>query len=537
MTFDQFIQENILILITFLPFLGGGIIMLLPATQKQLIRVFALVWSFIPLGLTIAMWHWFFQSPCHDIQANACFEVKYTWFELINASFHLGIDGISLAMMLLTATLTPLAILISFEIEERVRLYMGLFLTLQMGMFGVFASLDLLLWFAFYEFGLVPMYFLIYFWGGPNRGYASFKFMIYTIAASLGMLLAIQIVGLSAGTFSLPELMVLWPAFDPATGVFAGFTIDALRILAFLAFFVGFALKVPLWPFHTWLPDAHTEAPTAGSMMLAGVLLKLGAYGFIRIILPLFPQESHFFAPAIAVLAMLAIVLGAYASFSQLDFKRLVAYSSVNHMGWVMLAIAAVAWIGVDSQFIGGEGPNRINGIIAMNGAVLQMFNHGISSAAMFALVGMMYHRLHTRDLTKYGGLWAVAPVYGGIMLFTSLASLGLPGLNGFVSEFMVIRGVFPMGSGTVTIFALMTIISMVGLLFTGAYVLKGVKYVLYGPLNKDAVALAHGQSLEINPRETIAVAPLLILMLLLGVYPAWLLAVINSSVTMMLTG
>lgn len=330
---------------------------------------------------------------------------------------------------------------------------------------------------------------------------------------------------------------MIWPEFGADRTAFAGFTIDALRILAFLAFFVGFALKVPLWPFHTWLPDAHTEAPTAGSMMLAGVLLKLGAYGFIRIILPLFPAESHFFAPAIAVLAMLAIVLGAYASFSQTDFKRLVAYSSVNHMGWVMLAIAAVAWIGVDSQFIGGGGPNRINGIIAMNGAVLQMFNHGISSAAMFALVGMMYHRLHTRDLTKYGGLWAVAPVYGGIMIFTSMASVGLPGLNGFVSEFMVIRGVFPMASGATPIFALMTILSMVGLLFTGAYVLKGIKYVLYGPLNKDAVALAHGHSLEINLRETIAMAPLLVLMLLLGVYPAWLLTVINSSVTMMLTG
>jgi len=537
MTFDQFLQENVLILITFIPFLVGGIVMLFPPNAKTAIRWTALIGSLIPLGLTIAMWVWFQAAPCHDIRQAACFEVNYPWFPILNANFHLGIDGISLAMMLLTTILTPLAILISFEIEDRVRLYMGLFLTLEMGMLGVFASMDLLLWFVFYEFGLVPMYFLIYFWGGPNRGYASFKFMIYTIAASLGLLLAVQIVGLATGTYDLVELMTLWPAFGEGQVAFVGFTVRALKTIAFVAFALAFALKVPLWPFHTWLPDAHTEAPTAGSMMLAGVLLKLGAYGFIRLVLPLFPAEARFFSPVIAVLAMLAIVLGAYASFSQTDFKRLVAYSSVNHMGFVMLAVAAVAYVGIDSQFIGGAGANRINAIIAMNGAVLQMFNHGVSSAAMFALVGMMYHRLHTRDLTKYGGLWAVAPVYGGIMIFTSMSSLGLPGLNGFVSEFLVVRGVFALGSGMTIIFTLMTIVSMLGLLFTGAYILKGIKFVLYGPLNNDAVALAHGHSLEINLRETLAMAPLLALMLVLGVFPAWLLGPINSTVTMLLSG
>lgn len=529
----EFIRANLLTLILFIPLLGALVVLLLPKNNKGLVRWTALAFSLIPLVLTLYMWTWFHQDPCHAIAEKACFDQQASWFPLINASYHVGIDGVSLAMVLLTTLLTPLVIIISFNIEERVRLYMALFLLLEMGMLGVFVSLDLLLFFVFWEFGLVPMYFLINIWGSANRQYASFKFFIYTMAGSLGLLLSIQLMGLLVGTFDIPELMREWPLFDQFV---IGIHPNVIKGIAFWLFALAFAIKVPVWPFHTWLPDAHTEAPTAGSMILAGVLLKLGAYGFIRLVLPLFPQPSHDFAPVMAVLAMLAIVFGAFASFAQTDFKRLVAYSSVNHMGFVLLGIAAAAWVGANSEFAAGH---QTDAIIALNGAVMQMFNHGLSAAAMFALVGVIYERLHTRDLRQMGGLWVVAPIYGGVLIFTSMASLGLPGLNGFVSEFMVVRGVWPvggLGGQTTNIFTLMTAISMLGLLFTGAYILKAVRMVLHGPLNLNAVEMAHGRSLELNLRETIALAPLLVLMLLIGVFPGWLLGVINETVSRLMS-
>lgn len=529
----DFIRENVLTLVTFTPLAGSVLIMLLPGRARTLIRWVALIVSLIPLALAVMMWFWFQADPCTSIVEGACFEQKVLWFPLLNASYHLGVDGISLTMVLLTTLLTPLAVLISWSIEDRVRLYMALFLLLEMGMLGVFVSLDLLLFFVFWEFGLVPMYFLINIWGSANRQYASFKFFIYTMAGSLGLLLSIQLIGLTMGTFDLTEITRTWPTFGGDTADFklVGVGIGLVKNVAFWLFAIAFAIKVPVWPFHTWLPDAHTEAPTAGSMILAGVLLKLGAYGFLRLVLPLFPVQSHNFAPVLAVLAMLAIVLGAYSSFGQRDFKRLVAYSSVSHMGWVVLAIAAAGWVGLGGQY-DAEGHNQLNAIIAVNGAVLQMFNHGLSAAAMFALVGMMYDRLHTRDLTQMGGLWVVAPVYGGVMIFSSMASLGLPGLNGFVSEFMVVRGVWPVSP----MFTLLVAISMLGLLFTGAYILKAVRHVLHGPLNQAAVERAHGASLEISFREVVAMAPLLVLMLLIGVFPAWLVQVINDTVTRLLS-
>ena len=526
----DFIRENLLTLITFIPLFGGAVILILPAKNKTLIRWLALIISLIPLALAVLGWVWFNENPCHDIVQGACFEQKALWFPILNSYYHVGVDGISMTMVLLTTLLTPLAIIISWSIEERVRLYMSLFLVLEMGMLGVFVSLDLLLFFVFWEFGLVPMYFLINIWGSANRQYASFKFFIYTMAGSLGLLLSIQLIGLTMGTFDLPEIMVRWPALAPDSKL-VGVAVGVVKTVAFWLFVLAFSIKVPVWPFHTWLPDAHTEAPTAGSMILAGVLLKLGAYGFLRLVLPLFPAQAHTFAPVLAVLAVLAIVLGAFASFGQDDFKRLVAYSSVNHMGWVVLAVAVAGWVGIGGQY-DPEGTNQLNAIIAINGAVLQMFNHGISAAAMFALVGMMYDRLHTRDLREMGGLWVVAPVYGGIMIFTSMAALGLPGLNGFVSEFMVVRGVWPVSP----VFTLMTAISMLGLLFTGAYILKAIAKVLHGPLNQEAVERAHGRSLEISVREVVAMAPLLALMLLIGVFPAWLVGIINDTVTRLLT-
>jgi NADH-quinone oxidoreductase subunit M len=399
---------------------------------------------------------------------------------------------------------------------------MALFLFLETGMLGVFLSLDLLLFFVFWEIGLVPMYFLISQWGSEkgerelwggrkmsSRGYASFKFMVYTMAGSLGLLLAIQMLGVVSGTFDMVEIFQSWPQ---VSGTLFGLPASTVKTIAFWAFALAFATKVPVWPFHTWLPDAHTEAPTAGSMILAGVLLKLGAYGFLRLVLPLYPVEAKAAAGVLAFLATMAIIFGAFAAYGQRDFKRLVAYSSVNHMGFVVLGIAAAAYaVGTaDAE----------HAAIALNGAVLQMFNHGLSAAGMFFLVGVIYERTHTRDLDEIGGgLFPVIPIYGGILIFTSMASLGMPGLNGFVSEFLVVRGSWP-------IFTLYTALSMLGLLFTGAYILKGISSTLYGPHKE-----RKGHEIaEITRREIIVIAPLMALMLWLGIWPAWLLDVINKA-------
>ncbi len=298
-------------------------------------------------------------------------------------------------------------------------------------MLGVFMAIDLLIFFVFWEIGLVPMYFLINQWGSANRNYASLKFMIYTMGGSLGLLLGIQLLGALFGTFDLATIISKWTS---AQGSLLGFPITTVKDVVFWAFVIAFAVKVPIWPFHTWLPDAHTEAPTAGSMLLAGVLLKLGAYGFLRLVLPLYPEQAKAYAPALALLATAAFVFGAFASFAQKYYKRLVAYSSVNHMGFVVLGIAAAA-------MASGTADARI----AMNGAILQMFNHGLSAAGMFFLVGVIYERTHTRNLDEFGGLFPLVPIYGGILIFTSMASLGLPGLNGFVSEFLVVRGSYPL--------------------------------------------------------------------------------------------
>jgi NADH-quinone oxidoreductase subunit M len=383
---------------------------------------------------------------------------------------------------------------------------MILFLLLETGMLGVFLSLDLLLFFVFWEVGLVPMYFLIAQWGGANRNYASLKFILYTVGGSLGLLLAIQVIGVVSHTYDIGSLMQTWPQMNQP---FMGIPAATIKAVAFWAFVVAFAIKVPMWPFHTWLPDAHTEAPTAGSMILAGVLLKLGAYGFLRLVLPLYPRESQAFAWALAALATAAIIFGALAAWAQTDFKKLVAYSSINHMGFVILGVAAAAWAA-----------KSLNATIAVNGAVLQMFNHGLSAAGMFFLVGVIYDRTHTRNLSDYGGLYAKLPIYGGILVFTAMASLGLPGMGGFISEFLVVRGAWP-------VFSLATTLSMIGLFFTGAYVLKALKQVLHGPLNKRW----QGNIEEINPREIFVIAPLMVLMLVIGIWPAWILNIINQAV------
>jgi len=512
------ILDNLLILTIFFPVAASLLIFVLPDDAKLTIRRLALVLSLVPLVLVLIMWFNY-----DRVDAGMQFQTMLPWFPSIGSSFHIGVDGISLAMLLLTVILTPLAILASYEIEENVRTYMFLFLLMETAMLGLFSSLDLIIFFIFWEFGLVPMYFLIKLWGGKDREYASFKFIIYTMAGSLGLLLAIQVIGISMGTFDIPELMNSWVNI-PSGGVLpnTGLSVDLVKGIAFWAFVIAFAIKVPIWPFHTWLPDAHTQAPTAGSMILAGVLLKLGACGFIRLVIPLFPEQATATAGILAILGMLSIVLGAFAAYGQWDFKRLVAYSSVNHMGFVVLGIAVMAYAyGLPGDVEG----LRYSAIIATNGAVLQMFNHGLSAAGMFFLVGVIYSRTHTRDLKEYGGIWMVLPVYGMILIFTSMASLGLPGLNGFVGEFLVARGAWP-------VFTIQLALSMIGLLMTGAYILKGIGETLHGPLKPQWAGLP-----QMTLREHLVIWPLMALMLSLGIWPQWLLAVINDTVTKLFSG
>jgi NADH-quinone oxidoreductase subunit M len=538
---------DLLSVLTFLPLIGAGVVFVLPRNNPNLARYTALGFSLVVLALSIFLFVSYQNGTCpvgnvpEEYRAAAegspygfvC-ENFTPFFPLLGSNWHVGVDGLSVAMILLTGILTPLAILISFEVKEHVNEHMTLFLFLQMGMIGLFVSLDLMVFFIFWEIGLVPMYFLINIWGGANRRYASFKFFLYTMAGSLGLLLALQVIAIITGTMDIPSLLALLPQNLTFNGepIVLPFNADIglVKGIAFLAFFVAFAIKVPIWPFHTWLPDAHTEAPTAGSMLLAGVLLKLGAYGFMRLVIPLFPAEAQAFAPILAALAGAGIILGALAAWGQNDFKRLVAYSSVNHMGFVVLGIAAFAAVYnsiVQGADLGADREQVMRSVMmASNGAVMQMFTHGLSSAGMFLLVGALYHKAHTRDLTKFGGLWNLAPIYGGLMVFMSMASLGLPGLAGFVSEFQVIAGSW-------WFFPAFVAISMLGLFLTGAYILKGIRAVLQGPVNENW----RGVRLEIELREVIAVAPLVVLILLTGIYPNWILTTINQTIARLFGG
>ncbi len=535
---------DFLSLLTFLPMIGAGVVMLLPRSQKNLARIVALAFSLVVLGMAIALFGAYANGTCPEgnlpqemrtAAANAPFSFACQhvaeFFPLLNSKWHVGVDGLSVALILLAAVLTPLAILISFEVNDHVHEHMALFLFLEMGVIGLFVALDLIIFFIFWEIGLVPMFFLISYWGGKDRQYASFKFFLYTMAGSLGLLLSLQLIGIMAGTMDIPTLLATFPRGLNAAGQPLEFPFGAdlslVKGLIFAAFFVAFAIKVPIFPFHTWLPDAHTEAPTAGSMLLAGILLKLGAYGFLRLVVPLFPAEAQAFAPFLAALAVGGIIFGALAAWGMNDFKRLVAYSSVNHMGFVVLGIAAFAAV-YNGLLTGASFENSAivqrSVTMATNGAVLQMFTHGLSSAGMFLLVGALYHKAHTRDLREFGGLFALAPFYGGLLIFTSMASLGLPGSAGFVSEFQVIAGSW-------WIFPFWVAIAMIGLFLTGAYILKGIRAVLYGPTNTHW----RGHALEIEFREVLAIAPLVVLILITGLYPNWIVEIINQTVTRLL--
>lgn len=518
-------QSSLLTWMLFVPALAALLLLFIPRDQHGVIRWSAFLASLAPFILALMAWSRFAQVNPGGM-GYALVE-EHAWFKEIGVTFKLGLDGISLSMVLLTTLLTPLAILTSFNIKEKVKAHFIIFLLLETGMLGVFLALDLFLFFVFWEVGLVPMYFLIAEWGGSRREYASLKFILFTMGGSLGLLLATQLIGAVTGTFDLEKLAPIWTTMQMEGGMLMGIPLATVKAVAFWAFVIAFAVKVPIWPFHTWLPDAHTEAPTAGSMLLAAVMLKLGAFGFLRLVLPLFPQEAERYAGWLAALAVLAIILGALSAYAQDDFKKLVAYSSVNHMGFVILGVAAAA-AHVNSQ----------DSVLALNGAVLQMFNHGLYSAGMFFLVGVLYDQAHTRDLNQFGGLYALLPVYGSVLIFMSMASLGLPGLNGFVSEFLVVRGAWG-------VLPLATFLAMIGLFFTGAFTLKALLKILHGPQNlkwkapepelkkrRQMTPVVSHVLTDMNTRELVIAAPLILLILLTGIWPAWILDMINRAVT-----
>jgi NADH-quinone oxidoreductase subunit M len=465
----------ILTFIVFLPLAGGLIILFTPKNSVSLIKAVATLVTAVALILSVLLLLNFDRTS-----SSMQFEENLPWIPSINISYHLGIDGISIGLIFLTTLLSFLACIGSYGISVRQKEYFFLYLLLATGMLGTFVALDLVLFYVFWEVVLVPMYFLIGIWGGPRKEYAAIKFFIYTLAGSVFMLLGILALYFTSSphTFDIQELAKTTSTLG-----------KPLQILLFAAFYLGFAVKVPAFPFHTWLPDAHVEAPTPISVLLAGVLLKMGGYGFFRISFPLLKEGAIYFALPFAILGLINIVYGAIVAMAQTDFKKMVAYSSVSHMGFVMLGLASMT-------------------VTGFNGSLLQMFNHGIITGGMFLLVGVLYDRAHTRDLDKFGGLGVKMPVYSGILIVFTLASLGLPGLSGFVSEFMSLLG-------TYAVFKLTTIVSVLGIVITAGYFLYMLQRVLLGPANEKLAGI-----LDINKRELLTLVPLMIVTILIGVYP-----------------
>jgi NADH-quinone oxidoreductase subunit M len=498
----------LLSLITWLPFVGALLLLLVPMNEGTAKR-FALGWSLgvfaasLPLlpGLGNLLGFAGYDPSVSGLQLIE----RVPWIRAFGVEYFLAVDGVSIWLVLLTTFLTPITILSTFDsITTRVRSFQAFMLALETGMLGVFLAQDLFLFYIFWEFTLVPMYFMIGIWGGSRRIYATVKFFLYTFAASVLMLLAIIALYVlwGANSFSLPDMV---QALRTNT-----FALDTnLQRWLFLGFFIAFAVKVPLWPFHSWLPDAHTEAPTPGSVILAGVLLKLGGYGLIRFCLQLFPEASRFFAPAIGVLAVIGIIYGGWIAYAQTDIKKLVAYSSVSHMGFVVLGIFALNTIG-------------------LQGAILQMVNHGISTGALFLIVGFIYERRHSRDIDAFGGLWKIMPVYTFLSLLIIMSSIGLPALNGFVGEATILFGTItsPVLGWVFAAFAL------IGVILAAVYLLWMFRKVMMGDVNQNTEKMR-----DITRRELMMLVPLVALIMLIGLYPTPFFQAMNESVTALANG
>ncbi len=491
----------LLSLITFTPLIGALVLAFVPRNNVRLIRLGALLTSLVAFGLSLVALAAFDPAGGAASGGRAFqFLEQAEWIPAFGIRYKLGLDGISLALVVLTTTLTWISILASFRpIRDRVKEYMISFLILEVGMVGVFLALDLFLFYIFFEIVLVPMYLIIGIWGGTNRIYATIKFVLYTLVGSLLML-----VGILATAFAFQSARGSWTgAFDYEQLLTAGFD-PGLQMFAFATMSFAFAIKVPMFPFHTWLPDAHVEAPTAGSVILAGVLLKLGGYGFIRFAVPLYPQAAEMFAPAIIVLSLIGIIYGAVVALVQPDLKKLIAYSSVSHMGFVTLGI-----------FIFQEQ--------GLQGAVLQMVTHGIITAALFLCVGVIYERTHDRTIAKMGGLAAVTPVYAAVFGFFMLASLGLPGLAQFISEFLVLLGAFAYSP-------VVAAVATVVVVLAAAYLMWMYQRIVFGQVSDFLKGLGHHLT-DISPAELLTLTPLLALTLAFGVFPGWILELLHEPV------
>ena len=482
-----------LTLLTFLPLLGVLLILVVPQISQDDrntrhtalgTTIVTFLFSLVVLGM--------YDPAVPGLQL----EDKLNWIPSFGIQYYLAVDGLSVLMVLLTSFISVLAVWSSFKaIEKQVQQYYIFMLLLEVGMMGVFLAQDLFLFYIFWEFTLVPMYFLIGIWGGKERVYASIKFFLYTMAGSLLMLLAILYMGISNDTFSVPDLIVGREAFaDAQTWLFWGFAI-------------AFAIKVPVFPFHSWLPDAHTQAPTAGSIILAGVLLKMGTYGFVRFNLPLFPTASHEAAPLMAVLAIIGIIYGAIVSFAQKDVKKLVAYSSISHLGFVMLGIFSLNEAGIQ-------------------GGILQGVNHGLSTGALFFVVGVLYEQRHTREMSAFGGVWNAMPVFSALSLIVVLSSMGLPGLNGFVGEFTILLG--SMGADSLGSSPwIYTAFATTGVILAAVYLLWMFQRVFMGPLDNPE----NRKLRDVNPRELGILLTFLLFIVWIGVAPSGYFALMDSSV------
>jgi NADH-quinone oxidoreductase subunit M len=487
-------RNALLTTLVFAPVAGAVLLALLPRAAVRAQKVLGLALTTAVFLLSLVLVRDFRPDPGMQ------FEVMRPWLPSLGVSYHVGVDGISMWLVVLTTFLTPIALLGSWaSITDRVREFNVFMLLLEAGMIGVFVSLDLFLFYIFWEAMLIPMYFLIGIWGHERRIYAAVKFFLYTMAGSVLMLVAFLVLYRASGLQTFDILALTQRPVDPA-----------LQMWLFAAFALAFAIKVPMWPFHTWLPDAHVEAPTAGSVILAGVLLKMGGYGFLRLAFPLFPDAAARFAPWIGLLAVIGIVYGALVSLVQPDLKKLVAYSSVAHLGFVMLGVASFT-------------------TTAVTGAVYQMLNHGISTGALFLMVGMLYDRRHSRQIAAFGGLKAVMPWFTAVFLLITFSSIAVPGFNGFVGEFLILMGSFgrTLTGGWST--ALVSV-AVSGVILASAYMLWMVQRVFYGEVTD-----AHNAELpDLDLREGVVLAPLVVLALVMGVMSPYFTRTIEPAVAAM---